>query len=66
MDYELAGFTFHFDLDGSGNVISITTPDIAVGPFIIFPSSVLNFDPALTVAGAQAVVYGILALLGLV
>lgn len=65
MDYSLAGFTFHFNLDGSGNVVSIVTPDIAIGPVMVLQSSVLNFDPALTVEGAKAVVYGILAVLGL-
>lgn len=65
MDYTLAGFTFHFDLNDQGRVISITTPDISVGPVMVLPSTVLNFDPALTVEGAQAVVYGILSVLGL-
>lgn len=65
MEYELAGFTFVFGLGEDGNVVTITTPDIGIGPVMVIKSSVLTFNPALTVAGAEAVVYGILAPLGL-
>lgn len=65
MTYTLAGLIFTFALDGSGNVVSITTPNINVGPFMLFPSTVLNFDPTLTVVGAEAVVSGLLQMLGL-
>ena len=66
MNYEIAGFTFRFGLDENGNVVSITTPDIGIGPVMVLNSTVINYNLALTVAEAQSVVYGILAVLGLV
>lgn len=63
MDYCVAGFTFHFGLDGNGDVATITTPDIAIGPVMVLQSSVLHFDPAITVAEAKAAAAAIIRLL---
>lgn len=65
MDYELAGFTFHFDLDGSGDVIAIVTPPINIGPVMVLPANVIGFDPAITVDAAKASVRTLLTILGL-
>jgi hypothetical protein len=61
MDYSLAGFTFHFNLDGDGNVVSIVTPDLP--PLI--DSETLVLDPAQTVEAAEVTVSAIVQLLGL-
>lgn len=66
MDYTLAGFTFHFQLDENGQVVSVTTPDIALGPISVINSFVLTFSPVETVAGAEQWVHDFLHLLGLV
>lgn len=65
MDYTFAGFTFHFNFDGSGNVVTITTPDIAIGPIMVINSAILTLNPAQTVAGAEQAVQDFLALLGI-
>lgn len=65
MEYNFAGFTFVFTQDGSGNVISITTPDIGVGGLYIIRSTVITLTPAQTVAEAQATVQAFLASLGI-
>lgn len=56
MDYTVAGFIFHFDLDGNGDVVKLTTPQL--GP--IGPQSVA-YDPAKTVEEVKALVDALIA-----
>lgn len=61
MDFELAGFIFHFNLDANGKVVSIVTPDLSP----VFPATEIAFDPSVTVAIAKASVTTLLVALGL-
>lgn len=64
MSYSIAGLTFTFVQNDTGGVIQIVTPVIALGVTQL-NSYTLNFDPALTVAGAEAMARQIVGLLGL-
>lgn len=61
MNYSIAGFVFYLNLDSSGNVTSVTTPQL--GP--LAPQSIA-FNPSATVPEVQTFIYGLLQLLGLV
>lgn len=61
----IPGLIFTFNLDSSGNVVSIVTPAINIGPVMVLPSQETAFDPAITVAQAEAAVIFLLTTLGL-
>lgn len=64
IDYTVAGLHFRFDLNGDGDVILITTPDITT-PLGVINGSSVEQNPAATVAQAQATINFLLHTLGL-
>lgn len=63
--YTFAGFTFTFNLDGSGNVFEIITPAITIAGIGILGSTLISLDPSQTVPQAQEIVRQFLAKLGI-